>query len=55
MLVDLAQGDGSLRDLSERSKVSSAYLSLVRSGQVSISIDVYFALLKIAIANECEE
>ena len=55
MLVDLAQGEGSLRDLSARSKVSATYLSLVRSGHASISIDVYFALLKIAIENECEE
>jgi hypothetical protein len=51
-LVTLAQGNGSLRDLSKKSKVSSTYLSLVRSGKVRISTDVYFALLKIAIANE---
>ena len=55
MLVELAQGEGSLRELSEKSKVSSTYLSLVRSGQVRISADVYFALLKIAIANEGRE
>lgn len=44
-LVDIATGVGSLRELSRRVKVSPAYLSLVRSGRVRVSIPVFMSLL----------
>lgn len=44
-LVDIAAGEDSLRSLSRRINVSPTYLSLVRSGQVKVSIPVFMSLL----------
>jgi hypothetical protein len=55
VLVEMAQGDGSLRELSRKAKVSVTYLSLVRNGEMKISMDVYLSLLSIIFRGEKDE